>query len=356
MKNIKKLSEVTNLLSFNQLLKQDLSVYDSLRSYKQKNIILIGIGGSWLGAQLLASLSNSHKTVHYINTVQPQTIRKIINNSDPKDTLLIIQSKSGKTTETLAAYNYCKQWQIENEIDLSANTIFCSEKGSFLDLESKLINSKFYEIPKEIGGRYSVLSCMGLVLASLLDINLNDLIAGASSPLELVDEIVEKLVNNSVKQIVLFNYNYQLIDLNPWFNQLVAESLGKNNSELTPLPALGVQDQHSLLQMFEDGVREKLVIFVPPVISDKDDLNTGLGYSFNELLSAEYLGTKTSLGNSFEVIEINNQFDNQEQYLGYLLQLLASITALYGINIDIDPFNQPGVEKSKQITKSLLNK
>lgn len=354
MKSIKKLSEVTNLLSFNKLLTQDLSVYDCLKEYKQNTIILIGIGGSWLGAELLASLNSSPKRVYYINTVQPELVKEIIDNCDPNDTLVIVQSKSGTTTETLAGYNYCKTWLIDNNIELTTALIFCSESGSYLHKESQKNNTKFFELDTQIGGRYSILSCMGLVLAALLEVDIDDLIIGASSPLLEVDEIVQKLLNNSSKQLVLFNYNYKLKGLNPWFNQLIAESLGKEKSELTPLPALGVQDQHSLLQMFEEGESNKLCLFIPPCIDRSNDIDTGLGYSFNELLEAEYQGTLTSLKNSFEVIELQNRLDIQTQYLGYLLQLIMSVTASYGINKGINPFDQPGVEKSKQIIRTLL--
>jgi glucose-6-phosphate isomerase len=354
MKNIKKLKEVTNLLSFNSLLTQDLTVYNSLNEYKQNTIILIGIGGSWLGAELLASLSQNNKVVHYINTVQPELIKGIIDQCNPLDTLVVIQSKSGKTTETLAGYNYCKTWLINNNISLTNALIFCSESGSYLHKESQKNDSKFFELNNQIGGRYSILSCMGLVLATLLDVNIEDLILGASSPLLEVDEIVQTLLNKSTKQLVLFNYNYQLTGLNPWFNQLIAESLGKDNSEITPLPALGVQDQHSLLQMFEEGENSKLCLFIPPFISNESDIDTGLGFSFNQLLKAEYQGTLASLKNSFEVIEFSNTFDNQTQYLGYLLQFFMSLTATYGLSKCINPFDQPGVEKSKQIIRALL--
>jgi glucose-6-phosphate isomerase len=356
MKNIKKLKEVINDFAFVKLLDEPLTQYEILQEYNQKTIVLIGIGGSWLGAELLASLSKSSKKVIYINTIQPELVNQVLSSLDPAQTLIISQSKSGNTLETKSAYFIFKKWFNDNKIDLSKNLIFCSDENAFFELEAKACNSLHFKLDKNIGGRYSVLSCMGLVLATLLDIDTKLILSGAkkySENIDLIDNIISTIIDKNLTKIVIFNYNYLLETFNPWVQQLIAESLGKNNLEITPIPAIGVRDQHSILQMFSEGYKDKYILVIPPHI--KEDIKIDeYQFGLSDLLKAEYQGTIIDLKTKHPTTILDYD-DNVITYLGQLIIFAELLTACLGVNLDINPFDQPGVENSKIITKKILN-
>jgi glucose-6-phosphate isomerase len=356
MKNIKKLKEVINDFAFVKLLDEPLNQYEVLQDYTQNSIVLIGIGGSWLGAELLASLSMSAKKVIYINTIQPEKIKLVLDELNPNDTLVISQSKSGNTLETKAGYFIFKNWFIDNGVNLSQNLIFCSDAGAFFDTEAKSFDALHFELNHDIGGRYSVLSCMGLVLASLLNVDIKLLLSGAkkySENIELIDNITATIIEKKLTKLVIFNYNYLLETFNPWAQQLVAESLGKNNQEITPITAIGVRDQHSILQMFAEGYKDKYILVIPPHI-EADIVIEGFEFTLSDLLKAEYQGTIIDL-KSFHPTTILDYDDNVITYLGQLIIFAELLTANLGINLSINPFDQQGVENSKIITKKILN-
>ena len=356
MKNVKKLKEVINQFPFLNLLQEPLKQYDILSNYKQKNIVLIAIGGSWLGANLLASLTDSKKNIIYINTIQPEVIAATLSTLEAKDTLVLSQSKSGNTLETKAGYYIFKKWLTNSNIELNKSMIFCSDADTFFDTEAKSIGALHFDLDKNVGGRYSALSCMGLVLAKLVGINLNHLLEGAkkySENIDLIDNITSTVINKDLTKLVLFNYNYLLETYNPWFIQLVAESLGKNNLEITPIVAVGVRDQHSILQMFNEGFKDKYILVIPPHVKD-DIVVDEFKFSLTDLLKAEYQGTIIDL-KSIHPTTILDYDDNVVTYLGQIIIFAELLTANIGLNLGINPFNQNGVENSKLITKKILN-
>jgi glucose-6-phosphate isomerase len=356
MKNIKKLKEVINDFAFLKLIDANLDEYNQLDNYKQSNIVLIGIGGSWLGAELLASIANTQRNIIYLNTVQPEKILTILASLKPQDTLVISQSKSGNTLETRAGYFIFKKWFNDNQVALDKNMIFCSDSGAFFDTEAQKIRALHYKLDKEVGGRFSVLSCMGLVLAKLAGLDIKALIEGAKKyqeNIDLIDDITSTIIDKNLTKVVIFNYNYLLETFNPWVLQLIAESLGKNNLEITPLIAIGVRDQHSILQMFSEGIKDKYVLVIPPHI-DKDIIIDEFQFSLSDLLKAEYQGTIIDL-KSIHPTTILDYDDNVVTYLGQLIIFAELLTANIGVNLGINPFNQNGVENSKLITKKILN-
>jgi glucose-6-phosphate isomerase len=368
MKNTKKSKEVTkdikiniNDLPFAKLSFQDISQYDILEQYTQSNVVIVGMGGSWLGAEVLSALATSDRRVFFMHSLSPIDIAAIFQFVNPLDTLFVIQGKSGKTAETNIIYAYCKSYLQKHGAALGPNLIFCSEDGSPLHKEAIDNKALFFSIPKDIGGRYSVFSCMGLVTAKLMGVDIEELLEGSSQNILNTDLIVDTLIDNKVKQIILFNYNKDYSSINRWFAQLVAESLGKDGKELTPITAHGVEDQHSLLQMFEDGDPNKLFFFIPPAIGDieaLDEMNINIDYPIDieELYAASYLGTITSLSDKYPVISFAPEnHSSYDAYLGYMLNLFMTITAKYGIRTGINPFDQPGVESSKIITQKYLN-
>jgi glucose-6-phosphate isomerase len=357
MKSTKKLKEVISQYNFIDLLSESTNQYDLLSEYKQSTILLIGIGGSSLGAKLLAQLSSSKKQVHYLDHLNSNTILDLLSQLDPLDTLLVVQSKSGKTLETISVYNIFKKWLSDNKSSLAKNIIYCSDKGTDLEQEATVNGSSFFELNGNVGGRYSILSCMGLVLATLLKVNIQDILSTASkynSYLNDIEELAIAIKSNRVKTISIFNYNHKLTLINDWFVQLLSESLGKNGKEYLPLSCYGVKDQHSILQLLEDGAVNKLILFIPPTYGEEIAIPNS-NYTINDLLKAEYIGTFESLKSSHLYYEFDDNV-NLNKYLGKIIIFLEILVAYLGELNDINPFDQPGVEKSKKIAKLILNK
>jgi glucose-6-phosphate isomerase len=357
MKNIKKLKEVINGYDFLEIQNKDLLEYNKLNIFDNfSTILLIGIGGSWLGAELLTSYNLTNKKVIFLNTIQPKIILEITTSLDLKNTCVLIQSKSGSTLETRTCYEYFKDLYQQNNLQISNHFIYVSDQDTFLKKESNTHESIFIELNKNIGGRYSALTCMGLILAKLLNIDLQEFKIGSQlclSNLDIIEELTQGCINNNIQKIVLFNYNYKLTKLNDWFIQLIAESLGKEGKELTPISAVGVRDQHSILQMLSEGNKDKLVIFIPPIL-EVDLKIPKFNFTFNQLLEAEYHGTYQDLSNIHKVFELKQLNLSNNQYLGYIITFFEIFTAYYGYLNEINPFNQNGVENSKIITKKIL--
>ena len=404
MKNIKKLKEVINQFHFLELLNTDLNEYQVLRGCKYNTVILVGIGGSSLGAKLLADLNQSNKKFHAIDHINSEVITNLLSNLDLSDTIFIIQSKSGNTLETLSTYNIIKktyfdyQFKSNNTIVIGNHFIFCTGVGTTLDLESKSLKSRVFYLNEKVGGRFSVLSCMGFVVATLLDIPIPVILESAKkyaidsniasdtqnssdhtfktntvirkisnnigeslginyiktplSPNNCIEDIVRIIIDSEVRTIVLLNYNHHLNLLGDWLVQLVSESLGKDKKEFILFSFKGVADQHSSLQMLEDGIRNKFIFAIPPTFGpDIAVPNTNI--TLNQQLKAEYKGTLDSLNKIHKI----HQFDesvNIYQYLGQIIIFFEIFVAYLGIANDINPFDQPGVEKSKQLTKKYL--
>ncbi len=357
MKNIKKLKEAIKDYSFLDLLEEDLSQYNLLAEYKQNTIVLIGIGGSSLGAKVISSLSKSKKKVIFLDHLNSNFILDLLKQLDPIDTLYLIQSKSGKTQETLALYSIFKKWLIDNQSSLSRNIIYSSDPGTFLEQEAIQNGSVFYKLNPNVGGRYSAFSCMGLVLAKLLEIDIYELISSAKlypQYLNNIQELALATFESRVKTIVNFSYNHKLPYLNEWIVQLIAESLGKSGKEYLPISCTGVKDQHSFLQLLSDGIKNKLIFFYPPFEGQQLAI-PGYDYTINQLLEAEYLATFESL----KLIHSYYEFDdnvNLNKYLGKIIIFFEIFTAYLGELNSINPFDQPGVENSKKITQEILTK
>jgi glucose-6-phosphate isomerase len=367
MKNVKRSNVDTKIQDFGfiKLLDNDVSIYNQLNQIVNKppkSIIIIGIGGSWLGAQLLSEIAKTEINLNFLNTIQPQVINSRLQKLDASDTLVLIQSKSGKTLETITVYEIVKEWLATSLPEYASHMIFCSDQDTFLHSEAKKYKSLFFPLNKDVGGRYSILSCMGLVLAKILQIDIETLIKSgktAISHLPQIELIIESITTKKLTKLVLFNYNYLLPTLNQWLTQLVAESLGKDKLEITPITAIGVQDQHSILQMFAQGTQDKYVITIPPIIDNQSDLQIpNHNFTLNQLLLAEYQGTLKDLSNIHPTLDINSIIDNDDNlaiYLGRIVVFFELLVALLGDRMNIDPFNQPGVENSKLIAKKILH-
>lgn len=350
--------------------------------------IILGIGGSALGPRvILESLSPFHnlrkkpKVLIYDN-VDPSTLKNIIEIIDLKKTIINVISKSGSTSETLASFLILWRLIKDRKLDVKDHFIFTTdpEKGNLRRLaEEYKIHA--LEVPKNVGGRYSVLSPVGLLLAETIGINSTSLLEGAK---EITDRALrENLQENPMaclasslylmdllknrKIIVFLPYSDRLKTLSEWFCQLWGESLGKDGKGTTPYPSLGTTDQHSQLQLWMEGPEDKVVLFlsvdrhgyqeeIPEEFHDIEGLRFLGGHTLEELINTEQLATEMALWmnkkpNMKIILPKIDPFT-----IGQIFQFLQVTTAMAGMLYGVNPFNQPGVELGKRLTYGAMGK
>ncbi len=363
----------------------------NIQSYVQtvkgifKNIVVIGIGGSCLGpkaihyalySQYYNIIKSKYPSVFFLDNIDPEEVNTLANILNLKKTLFIVITKSGSTSETIANFLIFRD-RLKKKIKgkINSHIITITSKRGWLYETSKKENYKIFFIPEDVGGRYSVLSSVGLVPLSCVGIDTKSLLKGAED-IKPFTEKVNPLRNISFlyayfnylfykkgKRInVFFPYSSGLKLFSEWFAQLWAESLGKSFIGPTPVKAVGVTDQHSQLQLYIDGPFDKLITFVS-VEKFSKDVKIGCypshflsNRSITKLFKSEENATILALTKrkrvncSFIVPAI------EPYYLGQLIYILEMATAFLGFLFKIDPFNQPGVELGKRLTYALMGK
>jgi glucose-6-phosphate isomerase len=369
------------------------------------NLVVVGIGGSALGARtlrdaLLGAVWNerSHAErkgrprVYVLDNVDPSTVLDIVEHLDLDRTLFNVVSKSGSTAETMALYLAMEGLLIEQVGQDKAGEHFVfttdPEKGALRAIaEAEGIPT--LPIPANVGGRFSVLSAVGLFPAALSGIDAAGLLAGAAradeycrtsklreNPAGLMATLLHTAHDESGASIhVMMPYSERLRSFAFWFQQLWAESLGKAldrsgnvvNTGPTPLPAVGVTDQHAQVQLFIEGPRDKVVIFLA-VTGEQRDLEIGThraslpsvgylgGHSVGQLMDSERRATAEALrqnGRANMTFELEHV---DASTLGELIMLMSIATVYAGALYDVDPLDQPGVELGKQLTYGLMGR
>jgi len=369
-----------------QNLENVLSFANSVQG-KYKNIVLIGIGGSSLGPKciLQALGQKSQKAVFIVDNIDPDEILGVHEKLDYNQTLFLVITKSGTTPETIATYLYFREKANELHLDPKNHFVFITDpENGYLRAKGNEEGITMFDIPQNVGGRFSVLSNVGLVFAALVDVDIKELLLGAAKvTTDFLND--EKGINNSWSLaqtqylsgqngqniVVIFPYSSRLNSFGDWYVQLLSESVGKEldlngsivNVGLTPVPAVGATDQHSQLQLFKEGPNDKLIVFlnvlnfehevkIPSI--DHKSLEYLSNHTFNELIQAEYQATKQSLTESgkpnisIEIPEVS------AFYLGQLFQTMELAVTCIGELYNINTFDQPGVERGKVLTKEIL--
>jgi len=351
---------------------------------KQRYIAIIGIGGSTLGTYAIYSFlrdaTELNKTLHFFESTDPLDIAARLKFIDIDDTLFIVISKSGTTVETISIFKY-----LHSLIPMSPeNCLIITESDSKLNDYAMNEGIKTFEIPKNVGGRFSVFSPVGLVPLAIVGVDIDALLQAAAevhdsffSQGESYDSLMIKaryLVENKKEYNinVLFSYSTMLEGFNKWYVQLWGESLGKidvsgTKQGLTPIGLIGPVDQHSFLQLIVEGVRDKTVTFIViddflrpssiPMLSltgleSTDNIN---GMTFSRLIQMQAHATIEAIKElqdvPYDVITISEVNEANIAKLMYSYELLTSLCAqLMGINA----YNQPGVEAGKIILKKSL--
>jgi glucose-6-phosphate isomerase len=363
------------------------------------DVVVLGIGGSALGPIALrtalrpsgwnmldASARDGWPRLHVLDNVDPVTIAALLDRLGLARALFLVTSKSGGTAETMAQYLVVRGRLEQAGLAPKDHLVFITdpEKGALRAI-AKAEGIRALDIPANVGGRFSVLTAVGLLPAALIGIDVDALLAGAGDMAQrcatddlrkspagvfavlqwLADERYGRPVH------VMMPYSDPLRDFAAWYVQLWAESLGKGRGDQwvgpTPIAALGATDQHSQVQLFMEGPQDKTVTFIavgeeasdvaiPALHGDIPELAYLGGHRLGELLDIERRATAGALarrGRPNMTIAIDRV---DPWHFGALVMMLEIATIHAGTLYGVNPLDQPGVELGKQFTYAMLGR
>ncbi|RKW22722.1 glucose-6-phosphate isomerase [Candidatus Gracilibacteria bacterium] len=387
----KSISELSKKYKQDKLGFVDLSEGKSLKEiqkfveknrYVFENVVVIGIGGSALGTKaVLSAIKGKYYNelslkkrldfpkLYVLDNVDPEEIKDLSEIISIKKTLFIVISKSGSTIETMSAYKFFKQKAIEKELDLRKHFVFIVGENSKFAEEKQKKAFKVFELQENVGGRFSVLSVVGLLPLALAGIDIDKLLVGAKNYKKAFfeDSLISNLAlnsallqydaykNNSKNITVFFPYSSNLKEFGSWYKQLFNESLGKNGLGPTLTVSVGSTDQHSDLQLYREGPNDKFVIFLEIESFSKNyKIDKESEMRFGDLLNIEKYGTAKSLTEK-NIKNYTIKIDRlDEKTLGELIFFFEMQVAFLGELFEINAFDQPGVEFSKKITNEKI--
>jgi glucose-6-phosphate isomerase len=383
---------------------------DSIRTFAEgggqafSNLVVLGIGGSALGTVALRTAllhpwwnelddeaRDFYPRLYVLDNVDPATFGAFLDRIDLKRTLFNVISKSGGTAETMSQYLVIRErLQAELGDGYRRHLLFTTdpEKGVLRAL-AKEEDVATLPVPPNVGGRFSVLSAVGLLPAAMAGIDIGELLAGAkemvarcetaelrSNPAGMFAALQYLAATELDAPIhVMMPYSDRLRDVADWFRQLWAESLGKQRTRggeevfagPTPVKSLGATDQHSQVQLYVEGPFDKTITFlaerdagadvqIPSAYPHHAELAYLGGHSMGELLRTEMLATEAALaqrGRMNMTIEVPRV---DARSLGGLMMMLQIATVYAGHFYGIDPMDQPGVELGKQLTYGIMGR
>lgn len=363
---------------------RDIEMYGSMLR-QAMDVLILGMGGSSLGGKAiyglfdcgLGSAANAPR-LHFLDSIDPDTFSFLIQKYDPKTTAMLAISKSGNTAETLCQFLIVHDWMKSGG---SAMPIVClTEPGTnaLRDIAQKL-NLPAIDHDPNLGGRYSVLSAVGLLPAFVAGADIISLLKGgreameqlleAKSPSEIYPAMgaafaVTLFQEHKVNINVMMPYADRLRAFTGWHRQLWAESLGKNGLGATPTEAIGPADQHSQLQLYLDGPRDKLLTFLTLAQKGRGaaiSKGTGdarlsylYGRQMGDLMDAEQRATIETLKKRKLPIRVLNLPKLDEENLGALFMHFMLETAIAAKILGVNAFDQPAVEESKQLARAYM--
>jgi glucose-6-phosphate isomerase len=389
---------------------REISTFAEGLGQLHEHVLVLGIGGSALGARALLSALRRpawnewddegrefFPRLTVLDNVDPSTINAALARIDPRRVLVNVISKSGGTAETMAQYLAVRTW-LENALGSAAfrHLVFTTdpERGALREIAAR-DGIASLSVPPEVGGRYSVLSPVGLLPAALVGIDIEALLAGARRAVERAE--ADDLLRNpaalyaalhwaadtelGARIDVLMPYTDRLREFAEWYRQLWAESLGKRvdrggrevHTGPTPVAATGATDQHSQVQLFMEGPFDKVITFavvddpgddirlaplseVPGAAPLPADLSYLVGHTLGELLRAEYEATASALAQHGRMSCTLRLPDLSATTFGEAVMFYQIATGYAGVWYGVDPFDQPGVELGKKLTYAAMGR
>jgi glucose-6-phosphate isomerase len=348
-------------------------------------IAVVGIGGSSLGIKaidrLLRSSTPHAKKIVYFENSDPISIAYEASRIEFAKTLFVVISKSGGTVETLSIFKYLIS-KFNIDLQNSAQIVVVSDDGSVLSQFADHYALKRFVIPSNVGGRFSVLSAVGVIPLVLAGFNVEGVLEGAQNFADnfwarkeehLLQKAAFYVGNAKVSPInVLFSYSDTFEEFGKWVVQIWGESLGKRNTRgervgLTPISLIGSVDQHSFLQLIIEGPLNKTVTFmhiehsrdelmIPelslPFLEKSDFVN---GESFNTLINAQCQATMQSVLQSGVSIDEISWECIDELSVGKMIMYYELLTSAAGALFEINTYDQPGVEHGKKILEGYFS-
>ena len=365
--------------------------------YIKKNadvLIVIGIGGSYLGARAVVEAVKSYNynllakdtpQIYFIgNSISPSSLNEIVSLCDGKDVCVNVISKSGTTTEPAIAFRVFRELiNSRYSKEEAAKRIFCTTdayKGTLKELADKEGYETFV-VPDDVGGRFSVLTAVGLLPIAVAGIDIDALMLGArNAQNELCDTDIEKnpalkyaavrncFYNKGKKMECFVSYEPNMTMFNEWLKQLFGESEGKDGKGLFPVSCVFSTDLHSLGQYIQESGSDKMFETVVKfnnclndyVIDEQEGNIDGLNFLAGEKMSV--VNDKARLGTLLAHTEggVGNLIVEVEKLgaeeIGYLIYFFEKACAISGYILGVNPFNQPGVESYKKNMFALLGK
>ena len=355
--------------------------------------LVLGIGGSSLGTRAILAAARQEHTrglrTHFAENIDPVTLTRTLEALPWQTTLLVVITKSGTTVETMGnfwiAYERLIQAVGPEQAARQVVAITDPAKGS---LRAMALERGFqtFEVPPEVGGRFSVLTAVGLVPLALAGYPVEELIQGALQARQraMSDEVADNaclqatldqlaLLERGVSQCVMMTYCDALLPLVDWFRQLWAESLGKltrhdqRPTGITPISAVGTIDQHSQVQLYMEGPKDKHVTFlrvlrpwhdlvIPQLPGLPESLSHLYGKPLSQIMEASLQGTRAALEAQGRPTSVWTFDEVSPANLGAFILVWELMTAVAGHLLQVDPFDQPGVELGKKIAHGLLGR
>lgn len=354
---------------------------------EMENFVVCGIGGSALGAKAVHTALNGFypplkPRIFIEDNIDPFRVRQLLDVVDIKKTVFNFVSKSGGTMETLAQLLLIVEKLREKKLELNNHIIITvGNENSDLYRFAKKHGIKIFCIPETVGGRFSVFTPAGLLPLKAAHNDIQNIIAGAreqkektlkkaNSPAAIFAAVNYLAAKRGKNILVLMPYIDSFRHISDWFCQLWAESLGKGGKGQTPIPAVGTTDQHSLLQLLMEGPDDKTVVFLdlesydytPPLNTGKSlesegaDFKFFSGKNFADLQKAALEGTRQALTDAKRSNITITLPAVSGEYIGELLMFFMLATAFSGVLYGVNPYDQPGVEAGKKITKKIIEK
>ena len=356
------LNEETQVISsLSKSYKDSFNKKNTKHFNKKLDYRIIGMGGSTLGAQaiydfLKKKIKKKFIFVDNLNTSKNKQTKKNLNN--------LIISKSGNTTETIVNANILIKKK-------DRNLFITEKKKSYLSILAQKLKAEVVDHNNYIGGRYSVLSEVGMLPAELMGLNykkfrqLNNLVNNKFFMKSLVSNVESTIHFLKTKKFnsIVINYDEQSTNLFNWYQQLVAESLGKEKKGLLPIISIMPKDNHSVMQLYLDGFKNNFFTFFYSHENNTSKINNDLvlpeqkflkNKDINQIMFAQKKATEVVFKKKnipFRSFEIKKR---DEKTLGELFCFFILETILIGKALKINPFDQPAVELIKKETKKIL--